>query len=137
MAKAEKTTQAVLRTVEEERITLTLTPKEASVTMLLVGSLGGAGEVRDVADRVHSALCGAGVRTDGVRDSVAGNLTVREPGPLKVGDAIRILKDGANGADVQAGDVFAVTEIHIGCFRTDGPGWLFMMGAEGTDWERV
>lgn len=76
-------------------------------------------------------------------DEDARNLLVKNPAdePIKVGDVIRILKDGAFRADVKAGDLFVVESFtgYNARIRVDGgPGarmskWVF----RPQDFERV
>jgi hypothetical protein len=81
-------------------------------------------------------------------DAVIDELkTEAEPAkrPLKVGDRIRILRAGLDGASVRKGEVITVTLVDESkLFRAEAPiwkqprgYWLFSKSAEGTGWERV
>ncbi|MFC9191421.1 hypothetical protein [Streptomyces cyaneofuscatus] len=69
--------------------------------------------------------------------------TPTEPGPLKAGDRIRILKTMHDGADVRQGDELTVKVVTDRSFQTDAPRsyhsrrWYFLLSNEGIGWERA
>lgn len=70
-------------------------------------------------------------------------ITPAKPTPLAVGDKIRILKSGLDGADVVEGEIRTVTEKGESYFLTDSASgarlrqWSFVTGDESTGWERM
>ena len=70
---------------------------------------------------------------------------IRDDRPVKAGDAIRILQDRLQLADVARGDVLAVTGVDGESLRTNAPTpsyppdaeWYFSLDGQGSGWEIV